>query len=105
MNIVVYLVVVIFPSYLFFFFFWITQIAISVVIPCAIWYNFYNLKNVKKHPSRSDAFTKSNTFSWVFKFLKLYRWFQIAQSVTINVSVIYFKVSKKILYFLTYIVD
>ena len=102
MNIVVYLVVVIFP---FFFFFLITQIAISIVIPCAIWYHFDNLKNVKKHPSRSDAFTKSNTFSWVFKFLKLYRWFQIAQSVTINVSVIYFKVSKKILYFLTYIVD
>ena len=40
------------------------------------------LKNVKKHPWRSVTF---NTLPWVFfSFFKLYKWYQIAQSVSIN---------------------
>ena len=46
------------------------------VMHCAIWYYFYNLKNVKNT-------TKSNTPTWViFTFFKLCKWYQIAQSIT-----------------------
>ena len=32
---------------------------------CAVWYQLYNLRNVK-HPWRSVTFSKSNTPSWIF---------------------------------------
>ena len=61
---------------------------LSYVMLCAIWYHLYNLKNVKKHPWRSVAFskvavfTKSNIPPWVFfSFFKLYKWYQIAQHI------------------------
>ena len=42
---------------------------------CAIWYHLYNLKDVKN--------AKINTPPWVFfTFLKLYKWYQIAQRIT-----------------------
>ena len=60
---------------------------------CAIWYHFYNIKNVKitdggvlllvKLQLLACNFTKSNTPPWVFfTFFKLYKWYQIAQSIT-----------------------
>ena len=53
---------------------------------CAIWYHLYNLKNLKNSHGGVLLlvnFTKSNTPPWVFfTFLKLYKWYQIAQSVT-----------------------
>ena len=53
------------------------------VMDCAIWYHLYNLKKRKKHPWRSGTFNiKSNTPPWVFfTFLKLYKWYQIAQKI------------------------
>ena len=60
----------------------------------AIWYHLCNLKNVKKTTHGGVLllvklqgevcnFTKSNTPPWVlFKFFKLYKWYQIARSVT-----------------------
>ena len=64
---------------------------------CAIWYQLYNLRKVKNthggvllleklQASASAAsacnFTKSNTPPWAFfMFLKLYKWYQIAQSI------------------------
>ena len=62
---------------------------------CAIWYHLYNLKNVKniygevillvKWQASACIFTKSITPPWVFlKFNKLYKWYQIAQSVNIS---------------------
>ena len=45
----------------------------------AIWYHFYNLKNVKNTHGgvRLLNFTKSNTPPWVFfTFFKLYKWYQ-----------------------------
>ena len=56
---------------------------------CAIWYHLYNLKNVKNtHGGMSVLiklqvyFTKSNSPLWVFfTFLKLYKWYQIAQRI------------------------
>ena len=45
-----------------------------------ICYHLYNLKNVK---NTQGGVAKSNTPLWVFsKFLKLYKWYQIAQSIT-----------------------
>ena len=58
---------------------------------CAIWFHFYNFKNVKNtHRGRillvklqTCNFTnKSNTLPWVFfTFLKMCEWYQIAESV------------------------
>ena len=59
---------------------------------CAIWYHLYNSKNVKnthggvllleKLQAKSLNFTKSNTTPWVFFwFLKLCKWYQIAQNI------------------------
>ena len=46
------------------------------MVCCAIWYNLYNLKNVKNTP-------KINTPPWLFlTFFKLYKWYQIAQRTT-----------------------
>ena len=43
-----------------------------------------------KHPWRSVTFSKSNTPPWVFfVFLTLYKWYQIAQSITINLAKYY----------------
>ena len=56
--------------------FWTTSYELSICDAFAIWYYFYNLKNVKNT-------TKSNTPTWViFTFFKLCKWYQIAQSIT-----------------------
>ena len=48
------------------------------VMFCGIKYHLRNLKTWKK-----PNFMKSNTLPWVFfMFLKLYKWYQIAQSIT-----------------------
>ena len=65
------------------------------IIPmlCAVWCHLYNLKNVKnthgavllfvKFQASVCNFAKSNTAPWVFfTFLKLYKWYQIPQSIT-----------------------
>ena len=45
---------------------------------------FAQFKKHEKHPWRSVTFTKSNTPPWVFfMFFKLYKWYQIAQNITI----------------------
>ena len=59
---------------------------------CAIWYDLYNLKNVKNTHGgvlllvkllKACNFTKSNTPPWVFfTFFELYSWYQIAQKIT-----------------------
>ena len=60
---------------------------------CAIWYHLYNIKNVKnthggvllyvKLKAEACIFTKINTSPWVFfTYFKLYKWYQIAQSIT-----------------------
>ena len=62
---------------------------------CAMWYHLYNLKNVKnnhggvlilvKLQASACSFTKINTPVWMFfTFLKLYKWYQIAQRITYN---------------------
>ena len=61
---------------------------------CAIWYHLYNLKNVKKpHGGMSllvkfqGFYTKSETPLWIlFKFLKLYKWYQIAKCIILNIN-------------------
>ena len=63
---------------------------------CAIWYHYYNLKNAKN--THGGVFllvilraqichiTKSSTPPWVFfTYFKLYKWYQIAQSVSFTV--------------------
>ena len=63
------------------------------VMLCAIWYHFYNLKNMKDTRGRvlllvklqveTCNFTKSNTLPWVFfTFFKLCKWYQIGQRTT-----------------------
>ena len=48
-----------------------------------IWYHLYNFKNGEKHPWMSDNFSKSIAHPWVFfMFFKLYKWYQIVQSIT-----------------------
>ena len=60
---------------------------------CAIWYHLYNLNNgenthggvllLVKLQASACNFTKNNTLPWVFfTLLKLYEWYQIAQSAT-----------------------
>ena len=61
------------------------------VMFCAIWYHFYNLKNVENSHGgvlllvklqKAYNFTKSNTPPWMFfMFFKLYKCYQIAQSI------------------------
>ena len=58
----------------------------------AIWCHLYKIKKVKSThggvillqlQTESRNFTKSNTRPWIFfTFLKLYKWYQIAQSIT-----------------------
>ena len=55
---------------------------------CTIWYYLYNLKNVKiTHGGvliLEKLYAKSNTSPWVFfSFFKLYKWYEIAQSIII----------------------
>ena len=56
------------------------------VILSAIWYNLYNLRNLKNTHGRVlllVIFTKGNTLPrMLFTFLKLYKWYQIAQRIT-----------------------
>ena len=63
---------------------------------CEISYHFHNLKKREKHTWKSVNFSKvaglgcnfnkSNTLSWVlFTFLKLCKWYQIAQRITVEV--------------------
>ena len=64
----------------------------SYLMLCAIWYHFCNFKQCEKHPWRSVTFIKVagdcntpkwNTPPWVFfTFFKLYKWYQIAQTVS-----------------------
>ena len=67
------------------------------MVRCTIWYHLYNLKNVKdthggvlilvKLLASVCNFTKINTPPWVFiKFFKLYKWYQIALSITFAYS-------------------
>ena len=60
---------------------------------CTIWYQLHNLKNMKnsyggklflvKSQTEACNFTKSKTPPRVFfMFLKLYKWYQISQSIT-----------------------
>ena len=61
---------------------------------CTIWYHLHNLKNVKNtHGGMSllvklqAYFTKNNSPLWVFfTLLKLYKWFQIAQHITLKIN-------------------
>ena len=56
------------------------------VMFCAIWCHFYNLKNVKNIIGgvRSVTFSKVTLIHrcFFFNFLKLYKWYQIAQCIT-----------------------
>ena len=53
----------------------------------AIWFHLYNLKNVKNTHggvSKTCNITKVTLLHWVFfTFSKLYKWYQIAQRITI----------------------
>ena len=55
---------------------------------CAICYHLYNFEKLKKHPYRSaTSSTKSNAPPCeFFTFFKLYKWYQIAQSITISLG-------------------
>ena len=63
---------------------------------CTIWYQLRNLK-LENYPCSSVTFskvacnfTKSNTPSWVFfTFSKFYKWYQIAQSITYIIPLIF----------------
>ena len=65
----------------------------KIVMYCAIWYYFYNLKEVKdthggvlllvKLQASVHNFTKNNNLPRAFStFFKLYKWYQIAQRIT-----------------------
>ena len=64
---------------------------------CPIWHHMYNLKDVKnthghvfslvKLKASACNFTKSNTPTWVFfTIFKLYKWYQIVPSVSLNLK-------------------
>ena len=61
---------------------------------CAIWYHLYNLQKCKKHAWMGDTFSKVAGYNppWVFFTFKLYKWYQIAQSITYEKS----QISKKL---------
>ena len=56
------------------------------VMLCAIWYQLYNLKNVKNTHGEVLLFVKLQAFNtplWEFStFFKLYKWYQIEQRIT-----------------------
>ena len=68
----------------------------TYAVRCTIWYHLHNLK-LENYPCSSVTFskvacnfTKSNTPSWVFfTFSKLYKWYQIAQSITYKIPLIF----------------
>ena len=52
---------------------------------CAVWYHLHNFK--KLLVKLQTYFTKSNTPPWVFfTFLKLYKWYHIAQRVLLKLT-------------------
>ena len=53
---------------------------------CAIWYHSYNLKNVKNIHGGVLLLVKLQAISpWMlFTFFNLYKWYQIAQHITIK---------------------
>ena len=61
---------------------------------CAIWYNLYNLKNVKnthgwglllvKLQAEASSYKSINSSSKLIRFFKLYKWYQTAQSLSFN---------------------
>ena len=53
----------------------------------AIWHHLCDLKNVGIAHAEACTFTQSNTPPWVFfAFFKLQKWYQIAQSVSVDRS-------------------
>ena len=53
------------------------------VVRCAIWYHLYYLKNVKNTHGGLLLLVKLEAKAWVFStFLKLHKWYQIAQNTT-----------------------
>ena len=67
------------------------QFALIIIYDfCAISYHLYNSKNVKSiHGGvlKTCNFTRSSTSPWMFfTFFKFYKWFQIAQHITIDSS-------------------
>ena len=61
--------------------------ALQHLMCCVIWYRLYSFKNVQSTHGGVlflvGSFTKSNTLSWVpCRFLKLYKLYQIAQSIS-----------------------
>ena len=66
----------------------------KLVVRCAIWYLLHNLKNVKSThggalilvnlQAEAFNFTKISAPPWVcFTLFKLYKWYQIAQRITV----------------------
>ena len=73
---------------------------------CAIWYHFYNLKNVKnnhggvllllKFQSKNlQLYKKQHSFIGVLTFSKLYKWYQIAQRITCFLLLVVILVANK----------
>ena len=67
----------------------------TIVMHCPIWFHLYNSKNGKnthggvltlvKLQAEVCNFTRINTPPWVFfTFFKLYKWYQIAQGITVS---------------------
>ena len=71
---------------------------IRYMVCCAIWCHLCNLKKHEKHPSRSVTFSKVTGFSCSLlhgcfsRFFKLYKWYQIAQRITYDLSENFFLV-------------
>ena len=61
-----------------------------IVICCASWYHLYNLKNVKNTHGGVLLFTPPLAF---FTFLKLYKWYQIVQNITLLLQYMYYDYS------------
>ena len=73
---------------------------ISFVMLFAIWYHLYNVKNMKsthgevllliKLQASAYSFTKVSFLLWVlFRFFKLYRWYQFAQKVSLDINLVH----------------
>ena len=57
---------------------------------CAIWYHLYNLKNVKNTHGGMLLLVKLQAEAFNVTFFKLYKWYQIVQSITyVNLPKIY----------------
>ena len=68
----------------------------------AIWHHLCDLKNVEITHAEACNITKSNTPPWVFfTFFKLQKWYQIAQSVSVETSFSLFRYHKlKVLFYI-----